>query len=158
MHALGTFEPADRTDPMEIVSARLVAESCLLLLLRLADHGLTGCSAVGMFVAGNSDVNHSMGTIRRADTAGSVVEILPAFWVPQSTPLLTVIFAFFLLTIFLLEVARASAVGPWFFAVCSIVSPVVWAPLPADRPPTHIAIPAEGITECTSPLFALSAG
>ena len=156
MHTLWALKPANRASPIEIITAWLVTKGCLFFLIWLANHRLTGGSTVGMFVARNSNVDHSMRTIRRADAAGSVVEIFPALWVPEGTPLLAVIFAFLFLTVFLLEVTRTSAVRSWFFAVCTIVTPIMWTSLPAYGSSTDVAISAKWIAQSSSPLFALS--
>ena len=158
MHTLWALEPTDRTNSIKIIRTWLIAESCLLLLFWLTDHRFTCCSTIRMLITGNSNVHHSLRAVWRANTTSSVMKVLPAFGVPKSSPLFTIMFSFFLLAILFAEVTSASSVRSWFLAVSTIIPPVTWTPLPAHRTTANIAISAKRIAKGSSFLFTFTAG
>jgi len=52
------------------------------------------------------------------------MEVLSAFWIPESAPLL--------MAWLLLNVSSSSSVGSWLVAESSIIQEFVWAEFPAD--------------------------
>ena len=158
MHTLRAFQPTNRANSIEIIGAWLIAECCLLLLFRLTDHGFTSCSAVRMLITGYSNVYHSLRTVWRANTASSVMKVFPAFGIPESSPLFTIMLSFFLLAILFAKVTSTSSIRSWFLTVSTIIPPVSWTSLPAHRTTANIAISAKRITKGSSLLFTFTAG
>ena len=133
-----TVTPADRANTISTFLAGRIAKASIILLTLLAGHRSASCAAVGLLGAGNANISHATGTIRRADTASEVVEVLAALRVPKKTPLLAVIA--------LVYRPCPSSVRGWLVAEGAVVTELFGAVLPADRPNTIVAVTALRVT------------
>jgi len=118
--------PADGTNAISAVLARRVAKSSTLLLVLVAGQGSARCAAVRALGAGDSDVGHTVGAVRRADAAANIMEVLVARGVPEGAPLFA--------ALALVDLTGTSAVSVRLVAVSTVVTEasVVGAVLPAD--------------------------
>lgn len=146
------FSPADRTDTVGVVVARLVAQSSTQFLVFVAGQWGARTAAVRALRARNADVSHTGRAIGRANTAADIVEVLVALGVPKGAPLFT--------SSALVHLASSSAVSIRLIAVGTVVAEarVDWAVLPADGSNTLVASLAVGVAKGSVLLLVSGAG
>ena len=82
--------PADGAHTISTVLARRVAQGAALLLLFVAGQLDAVLTTVDVLGAGDANISHSRGAVRRANAASNVVETGVALRVPQHSILLAV--------------------------------------------------------------------
>jgi len=134
-----------------VLAGRVAKSSAHYLVLMALQRGARG-TTVGALSAGNTDIGHTRGAVRGADTAADIMEVIVALGVPKGAPL----FAAFALV----HLSSASTIGVGLVAVSAIVTEfaVSGAVLPADGADSLEAILAVVEAKGAILLFIISAG
>ena len=129
--------PADRADTVSAVLTLVIAETGIVLLIIVAGQRSASGATIRVLGARDTDVGHARRTIRRADAACHVVEVIAALGVPEKTPLLAVVT--------MMGRAGSATVGIGLIAEGTIVTELTWAVFPADGSYAIVTVSADRV-------------
>ena len=133
--------------------ARWIAQSSTLFLILVALKRFANFTAIGMLGTRDTNVSHTLRTVRRANAASNIMEAWVALDIPEVSPFLTVWST-------VVNLTCSSSVGIRLVAVGSIITEcfILGAVLPTDWAHTRVAIITVVVAEGTILLFVLRAG